>query len=55
VRQAERLTRFAVFTRYPGIASAIRQEEYKEALAVAGDVVQWVASLLLEGGEHDPK
>lgn len=52
VRQAERLTRFAVFTRYPGIASPISQEEYVEALSVAGEVVRWVESLLL--GEDEP-
>jgi HEPN domain-containing protein len=32
VRQAERLTRFAVFTRYPGVAPPIRPEEYTEAM-----------------------
>ncbi|MBI3245901.1 MAG: HEPN domain-containing protein [Deltaproteobacteria bacterium] len=41
IRQAERLTRFAVFTRYPGVAVAIRQEEHREALRVAGEVVQF--------------
>jgi HEPN domain-containing protein len=55
VRQAERLTRFAVFTRYPGIASPISQEEYAEALGVAGEVVRWVGNLLLGGGEPGPK
>jgi len=55
VRQAERLTRFAVFTRYPGIAAPISQEEYAEALGVAGEVVRWVENLLLGGGEPSPK
>ena len=46
IRQAERLTRFAVFTRYPGIAPPISQEEHTEALQVAGEVIRWVDSLL---------
>jgi HEPN domain-containing protein len=32
IRQAERRTRFAVFTRYPGLAPPIRQEEHTDAL-----------------------
>jgi HEPN domain-containing protein len=47
IKQAERLTRFAVFTRYPGIAATIRHEEYTEALRVAEEVVRWVESLIL--------
>lgn len=46
VRQAKRLTRFAVFTRYPGVAPPIRPEEYAEAIRVAGEVIQWVETLL---------
>jgi HEPN domain-containing protein len=46
IRQAERLTRFAVFTRYPGIAPPISLEEYTEALHVAGEVIRWVEHLL---------
>jgi HEPN domain-containing protein len=47
VRQAERLTRFAVFTRYPGIAAPVRHEEYQEAVSLAGEVVQWAEHRLL--------
>ncbi len=46
IRQAERLTRFAVFTRYPGIASPIRREEYKEAVKIAEAVVRWAEKQL---------
>jgi HEPN domain-containing protein len=46
IRQAERLTRFAVFTRYPGFAPPISLEEYTEALHIAGEVIQWVEHLL---------
>ncbi len=47
VKQGERLTRFAVFTRYPGIASPIRPEELTEALRLAEAVIQWVERFLL--------
>jgi HEPN domain-containing protein len=53
VKQGERLTRFAVFTRYPGIASPIRPEELTEARRIAEEVIQWVEELLL--GESTDK
>jgi HEPN domain-containing protein len=53
VKPAERLTRFAVFTRYPGIASPIRPEEFTEAVSIAAEVIQWVEGLLL--GESEDK
>ncbi len=53
VKQGERLTRFAVFTRYPGIASPIRPEELTEAIQIAAEVIQWVEGLLL--GESSDK
>ena len=46
VKPAERLTRFAVFTRYPGIASPIRPGELIEAVRIAEEVIQWVEGLL---------
>lgn len=48
VKTAERLTRFAVFTRYPGMASVIRREEYEEAVKVAEEVVSWAEKRLQE-------
>jgi HEPN domain-containing protein len=42
VKQGEKLTRFAVFTRYPGIASPVSHEEYEEALNLAEEIVHWV-------------
>jgi HEPN domain-containing protein len=41
IRQSARLTRFAVFTRYPGLAPPIGHEEYREALGIAETVVRW--------------
>jgi HEPN domain-containing protein len=42
IRQSAKLTRFAVFTRYPGIASPISEEEYQEAVNLAEEVYRWV-------------
>ncbi len=46
LRQAEKLTRFAVFTRYPGIGPPIRQKEYDESVKVAKEVVRWAEKQL---------
>lgn len=41
VQEAGRLTRFAVVTRYPGIAEPVTQEEYEGAVMIAEGVVRW--------------
>jgi HEPN domain-containing protein len=46
VKQAEELTRYAVFTRYPGIGPEIKQKEYKAAVRIAGQVVRWAERLI---------
>ncbi len=46
IRQAERLTRFAIFARYPGLAPPTSREEYREALALAEAVVRWAEESL---------
>ena len=46
LRQAEKLTRFAVFTRYPGIGPPIKQKEYEESVKLAAEVVRWAEKQL---------
>jgi len=46
VKQAGKLTRFAVFTRYPGIAEPISEDEYVESLTIAAEVIRWAESRL---------
>ena len=46
VRQAEELSRYAVLTRYPGMGPQIKQNEYKEAVKIAGEVVRWAERLI---------
>lgn len=46
VRQAGRLTRYAVETRYPGLGEAVTEEEHERAITLAEKTVQWVEELL---------
>lgn len=41
VKDASRLTRFALVTRYPGVAEPVTRQEYKRALKIAERVVGW--------------
>jgi HEPN domain-containing protein len=43
VREAGRLTRFAVETRYPGLAEPVGRDEYERAVSIAETVVRWAA------------
>jgi HEPN domain-containing protein len=46
IRQAERLSKFAVFTRYPGIGPSIKEKEYRETLEIATRVVKWAENIV---------
>ncbi len=46
VREAGKLSRFAVFTRYPGLARPVEEDEHEEAVRIAETVVSWVAKRL---------
>jgi len=41
IKQAARLTRFAVETRYPSLDELVTQEEYERAVAIAETVFRW--------------
>lgn len=41
VRQAGRLTRFAVAARYPGLAGPVTNRHYKAMVRIAEAVVKW--------------
>ena len=45
IRESERLTRFAVFIRYPGI-TPIKRLEYEQAIVIAESVVQWAEGIV---------
>jgi HEPN domain-containing protein len=46
IRQAERLTQFAVETRYPGAAPPVGEMEYQEAVKLAAEVLRWAEKQL---------
>ena len=51
VKEAGRLTRYAVFTRYPGVGDPVTEDDHERAVAIAGRVVEWVEDHLDAGGE----
>ncbi|HGJ66807.1 TPA: HEPN domain-containing protein [bacterium] len=46
VKQSINHTKFAVLTRYPGIAPPIKQKDYEEAIIIAEKVVNWAESIV---------
>lgn len=46
VKRAGLLTRFAIFTRYPGIARPVSHQEYEQAIAIAEAVIRWAEERL---------
>jgi HEPN domain-containing protein len=46
VKQAARLTRYAVVTRYPGFVEPVSREEYAEAVSIAQAVVRWAEGVI---------
>ncbi len=53
IREAGRLTRFAVETRYPGLSEPVTQDEYEKAIAIADIVVRWAEEILKRS--HNPE
>lgn len=51
VKQAGRLTRFAVVTRYPGLAEPVSEQEYQDAVRVAEVAVLWAEEQVKESPE----
>ena len=43
VKEAERLTRFAVEARYPGLGGPMRKSEYRRAVRIAEAVLRWAS------------
>ncbi|MGH7771918.1 MAG: HEPN domain-containing protein [Candidatus Binatia bacterium] len=47
IKRAERLSRFAVFTRYPGVGAHVKQREYRDSVEIAERVVKWAEKIIL--------
>jgi HEPN domain-containing protein len=52
IKEAERLTRFAVATRYPGLLPPISSGEHQETVVIAPEVVSWVEDILQDSEEQ---
>nr|WP_262921752.1 HEPN domain-containing protein [Salinibacter ruber] len=50
VTEAGRLTRYAVFTCYPGLDDPVTEEDHNRAVSIAERVVEWVEDRLDAGG-----
>ena len=46
VREASRLTRYAVTTRYVGLTEDVTEDEYREAVDLAERVLRWAESIV---------
>ncbi len=46
IRQAINVTNCAVETRYPGPAEPVNRKEYREAVALAQQVVKWAENIV---------
>jgi HEPN domain-containing protein len=47
IKRAGELSRFAVFTRYPGVGPTIKEKEYRETVEIAARVVKWAENIIL--------
>lgn len=50
VKEAAKLTRFAITTRYPHFLSPIQEPEYQRAVAIAERVITWCESEIVKTG-----
>lgn len=48
IKEAGRLTRFAVASRYPGLEEPVTSKEYKKAVAIAESVLHWAEERVRE-------
>lgn len=47
IKQAAKLSDYAVEARYPGLAEPVTRDEYDEAIKIAEQVVNWAENVLL--------
>lgn len=46
IKQAARLTQYAVEARYPGLSEPVMRQEYEEAIAIADKTVHWAQEVI---------
>lgn len=53
IRSSAELSDYAVEARYPSPMEPVTEDEYYEALEIAGDVLAWVEEIILAGSKGD--
>ena len=53
IRGGAELSDYAVEVRYPGPMESVTEDEYREALEIAEDVVAWVEEIIISGLKAD--
>jgi hypothetical protein len=53
VKEAARLSDYAVEARYPGLAEPVTREEYEEAVTIATEVIHWVSNVIENRAARD--
>jgi HEPN domain-containing protein len=53
VKEAARLSDYAVEARYPGLAEPVTGEEYEEAVTIATEVIHWVSNVIENRAARD--
>ncbi len=51
IKQAARLSRYAVAARYPGVVEPVSQEDYREVVSIAEAVVRWAQQMVTPQSE----
>ena len=55
VKEAARLSDYAVEARYPGLAEPVTGEEYEEAVTIATEVIHWVSNVIENRAARDQR
>ena len=52
IKEATKLTKYAVITRYPGEYDEITDERYKESVKIAKECLEWIEKTINESEEN---
>ena len=52
IKMAVKLTKYAVFTKYPGEYDEITKEEYEKSIKIANDCLEWVEEKIKKRNDH---
>jgi len=55
VKEAAKLSRYAVATRYPGVEEPVSQEDYRKAVSIAETILRWAEGVVTPQSEESRK